>query len=186
MNPPVHPTGLDSCGLSPWLGSWPAGLSGRTPVDIPARAPRPLSRSPTITRSRAPLPVEALPDFRRSPLQHTRILVPPRLWPHHVLLFAGKSIASKFSASFLPPLKCRHAEHASHPHPPKTSSSSLLSSLSDSLRESCVSVTKLALSLSLSLLSSSLVSSLFLARLYHLTRSQLLTRSPQLLIFPYL
>jgi hypothetical protein len=60
MNRPVHATSLGLVGN--WqllvafhlrLACWPSGLSGRTPVGIPARAP--LARSPTITRSPAPL-----------------------------------------------------------------------------------------------------------------------------------
>jgi hypothetical protein len=69
MNPPVHPTVPDLVGNrqsasrpSPWLGAWPAGLSGGTPVGIP-RARTPLSGSPTITRLTAPLPVEPRPNF---------------------------------------------------------------------------------------------------------------------------
>jgi hypothetical protein len=55
MNPPVPPTSLGLVGHWQLLVAFllrlacrPCGLSGRTPVDIPARAP--LARSPTITR----------------------------------------------------------------------------------------------------------------------------------------
>jgi hypothetical protein len=68
MNPPIHPTSLGAVGNWQLLVAFllhlacrPSGLSGRTPVGIPARAP--LARSSTITRSPVPLPVEPRPNF---------------------------------------------------------------------------------------------------------------------------
>jgi hypothetical protein len=55
---------------------------------------------------------------RSATRKHTRILAPPRLWPHHALLFAGEFIESKFLASFLPSLKCRPC--ATRPSPTAT------------------------------------------------------------------
>jgi hypothetical protein len=55
MNPPVHPTSLSLVGN--WqllvafplrLACWPSGLSGRTPVGIPAREPRSLSHQRSL------------------------------------------------------------------------------------------------------------------------------------------
>jgi hypothetical protein len=76
MNPPVHPTSLGLVGNWQLLVAFllrlacrPSGLSGRTPVGIPAREPRSLDHrrslalSPTITRSPASLSVELRPNF---------------------------------------------------------------------------------------------------------------------------